>query len=151
MLDSFCDTFCSLTRLHKHCCVTKTRPGKEQGKDKSLCLAKTCYHLHHSVTRAPADVTRLTDVVVSSCCCAVWNPSWWEVWKYNRLSRRLESDFKSPWWWTSCARRGRRRRAHRWRPISRWARTWWRVLAPEPRSQRRSRRSKRNPSTTPDK
>lgn len=33
------DTFCSLSELHKHCCVVKTIYGTEKGKQNSLRVA----------------------------------------------------------------------------------------------------------------
>ena len=87
--------------------------------------------LHHPVTRAPVDTARLLGHIL--------------------VGEAFSSRLKSPWWQISCGRRVRKRRARRWRPISRWARTWWRVLAPGPRSRRQSRRSKRSPGRKPDK
>lgn len=58
---------------------------------------------------------------------------------------------KSPWQQTSYGHRVSKHMAHQWRPISHWARTWWRDLAPGPRWQRQSRRSKHSPSRMLDK
>lgn len=75
-----------MTKLHKHC-VIKTRPGKEQGKDKSLQLAKMCITC---VTESPEPqwTSPAHTRAGVSCCHAVWKPCWWEVWKHGQLSGR---------------------------------------------------------------
>lgn len=117
------------------------------GKGKTLLPMHDGVLVRHRHTRAQGNriLKRQTlplTLQTTGCLCQQVKPGAW-----RETSREASPCPAITWSWraTSCWHTGGTRRGRRWRPISRWARTWWRGPARGSRRQHQSRQSIRSP------